>query len=914
MAAEDETGCKCGLQPHLPDCFHIPNCYYNLLQPFVMLISPLRKVPLHNFTRCSAVSVAAEPYCVGYIDQTNCTDETKVAMSCLVTGYETSIASTMVCSKKPRTPICDDGLDQLCVETSLLCHIHKHQVCDLTPDCEDWSDEIGAVCGIMTKSTCARRFNPDRKLPLPISWLRDGQVDCFGGEDEDRDEGWPVCGQGRTERYVPQNDACNEVFFCPEGGIVEMQTMCDGRSKPCARELEICDAAKPSQDPLTSVRRQRDTIYLTYCGIPLREIPDCRMVRPDFGVDLLGANITVSRPVMESDCSYLFGRSYVYMSCSGGCKDQEVCPVGDVVRHTSCPDQYPDRVYTLATRGNLSFLSFLIARHSQTHAEFFQCDNGQCVDFGQVCDLVDDCGDGSDEASCSNHVRCAHVRVPHVHVCDGVVHCPDLSDECNDRCGAEILPGLRYKGICWVTGVSAVVLNSAVISGHVSNLGKIKSPLALSNKVLLTAVAVGDFLMGAYLTALGTFDAFIYGNDYCKNQYRWISSTYCSALGFISTFGSHLSLFSMTVLSLTRFMGVKRSLDYKKRVIRKSDLIRIAVILSCITACSVSIAGFPFIGTFINGVTYDTNIRLFSGVVDRQMHLQVLSAYYGRVHTSSMGWETIFSMIREMFSEDYGTLDYRIVGFYGNDRVCLFKYFVDKEDKQKHFVWCILALNFICFLIIGCSYSMINAFTKRLQVKTTGSLQKKIMKRNRVMQRKIFLIIATDFVCWVPFVVLCALHSLEVLDATSWYMPSSIVILPVNAVVNPLLYDNMLVQKLTANKNVIALKGMVRAVVTDLNTARSAITASTAHVTTPRCAIQSSEHRCTIKSVVTDLKTARSASTADTTTPRCCTQSSGRTDMKGDVVQVARQVHYTGKPFDSCMKGRELPDHRRIIF
>ena len=61
------------------------------------------------------------------------------------------------------------------------------------------------------------------------------------------------------------------------------------------------------------------------------------------------------------------------------------------------------------------------------------------------------------------------------------------------------------------------------------------------------------------------------------------------------------------------------------------------------------------------------------------------------------------------------------------------------------------------------------------------------------MQRKIAIIIATDFCCWVPFVIVCCLHSLSLLDATPWYALFSIVILPINSVINPLLYDNTVV-------------------------------------------------------------------------------------------------------------------------
>ena len=60
------------------------------------------------------------------------------------------------------------------------------------------------------------------------------------------------------------------------------------------------------------------------------------------------------------------------------------------------------------------------------------------------------------------------------------------------------------------------------------------------------------------------------------------------------------------------------------------------------------------------------------------------------------------------------------------------------------------------------------------------------------MNRRIGIIIATDFCCWIPFIVICALHFLAVLDATPWYSLFSMIILPINSVINPFLYDDVL--------------------------------------------------------------------------------------------------------------------------
>jgi magnesium-transporting ATPase (P-type) len=147
-----------------------------------------------------------------------------------------------------------------------------------------------------------------------------------------------------------------------------------------------------------------------------------------------------------------------------------------------------------------------------------------------------------------------------------------------------------------------------------------------------------------------------------------------------------------------------------------------------------------------------------------------------------------------MFSHDHEYEDLteytKMVGFYGNDGVCLFKYFVKNDDPQRIFVWSILAVNFICFFFILSSYLLIGFMTHKSSEGLTASPNnREILKRNQRLNRRISIIITTDFLCWVPFIVICVLHSLEVLDATSWYSLFSMTILPINSVINPFLYD-----------------------------------------------------------------------------------------------------------------------------
>ena len=123
------------------------------------------------------------------------------------------------------------------------------------------------------------------------------------------------------------------------------------------------------------------------------------------------------------------------------------------------------------------------------------------------------------------------------------------------------------------------------------------------------------------------------------------------------------------------------------------------------------------------------------------------------------------------------------VHFYGNDGVCVFKYLVTRDDPQWVFSTIILLINFLCFVFIAVSYGYIN-YKAQESNRNVGQ-----GTSNNTLQAKIFAIILTDFFCWVPLSIVSFLHLSETINATSWYPFFSILILPINSVLNPLLYD-----------------------------------------------------------------------------------------------------------------------------
>ena len=175
-----------------------------------------------------------------------------------------------------------------------------------------------------------------------------------------------------------------------------------------------------------------------------------------------------------------------------------------------------------------------------------------------VCNLVDDCSDGADEKSCTNHFVCnvnnnfTKSYIPLSSVCDGKYDCLDLSDE-SSCCHRKLINGLILKISSWSIGILSISLNGFIQARSIYTMRFAKTSTALKNKVLVTLITFGDWLVGGYLhvLSLAMVDSY-FGNIFCSNQFDRLLNSYCSILGVVSTVGSQISVFSMAILSVTR--------------------------------------------------------------------------------------------------------------------------------------------------------------------------------------------------------------------------------------------------------------------------------------------------------------------------------------------------------------------------
>ena len=786
-----------------------------------------RTVPIHNYTRCSVFDVSnwRYPYCSDYLDQTNCSDIERVGGYCEVNGYMSTVSKYMVCyhyymKLEQRVTLCDDGIQNKCVSPSTSdCRVHKHLMCNRVEDCPDGSDESHQMCRLTTEEmnlACQRRFEPKSgETRLPITWLMDNVTDCMNGEDENLAL-WVVC-PGNV--ITPAEFPCQNVYFCPgvDNTSVLFRYLCNGIDS-CGNgaENKVCEIARDFPFIDTTANMSSDLIrnVCSYTDCEKREF-----IRPWGSV--FETKIELLVPKGKVNCKRLFGEHYLYLSCMGLCMEENIsCPLNGENRklqYNSCPGQYPGRAYTLR---NSSFLTFVVQSNiGHYHQNFYQCNNSRCIEYNQVCDLVDDCGDMSDEINCANHMICENAKIATTHKflswsqkCDGIYDCFDLSDECNETCGRQILENWVLKCICWLMGILSVIFNVLSSFHGLSSLKNCQTAGMMTSKVLLILIALGDFLMGIYLMILSVYDSLIFQHEFCKGQTEWLTGVPCLVLGVISTVGSQVSLFSMTVFSFIRMYGlIYRSMRIPGPVNKKS-LSKVTLLASAILISSLAIALIPLVPSiedyFVQGMYYDPSYQVFIGFPTKGRHIDVLKAYYNYSNSSmdkiteGMSWKDIGEKVDGMFSQNNGYLDRKPVHFYGNDGVCLFKYFVRTDDARRSrrspgsgvemndpVVWTMLIVNLICFVIMTYCYIRIIKNTRQ-STQTSGQYDNpERLRENRAMEKRIMVIIGTDFLCWVPFIFISGLHNLGAINASSWYTSFAMTVLPLNSVINPLIYD-----------------------------------------------------------------------------------------------------------------------------
>ena len=285
---------------------------------------------------------------------------------------------------------------------------------------------------------------------------------------------------------------------------------------------------------------------------------------------------------------------------------------------------------------------------------------------------------------------------------------------------------MKYPAIracLWLLGILAFCGNLAVLiwRAMVPDNNRVQS-------ILLSNLAVADFLMGVYMLVLAVLDT-MWKGEYFKHDVWWRTSPGCRIVGAISMLSSQVSVAMLTITTADRLICVVFALKFEKLTVKAAYIICL-----CVWVVGIAISILPI-----------TEIKYFNDPESSE------------------------------------------IGFFSRSAVCL----PLQLSYQKHAGWeyaaaIFIILNFCSFLFILVAYIAIYW----TMVKLAGPSVASHMQQESARVNRLFVIVLTDFCCWMPVIIMGILSLTGNFDdPQGWvYVWVAVFVLPLNSSVNPILY------------------------------------------------------------------------------------------------------------------------------
>ena len=303
----------------------------------------------------------------------------------------------------------------------------------------------------------------------------------------------------------------------------------------------------------------------------------------------------------------------------------------------------------------------------------------------------------------------------------------------------------------WVIGLGAVFGNTLVLVLRQKNMVKNKV-----QDLLLSNLALSDLMMGVYMLIIASADLY-FADNFPMESESWRSGITCRVAGSISIASSEASVFFVMLISIDRFVCIR--FPYSTRKLGKYSTV-VLVIITWIISLALGIAPSALSGR--NFKFYD-NSHVCIG-----LPLALTESY-------SVTKEFSHSYY---FASDEGYFYVPVESFITNSTGLANGLFFSTAT--------FFGLNSICYLVIvGCYIEIVRA----VKVSSVQSGRTRDMKEQMTLTIKVSAIVATDFLCWCPIIVLGILVQCQVItlppSVFAWMVT---VALPINSALNPYLY------------------------------------------------------------------------------------------------------------------------------
>ena len=116
----------------------------------------------------------------------------------------------------------------------------------------------------------------------------------------------------------------------------------------------------------------------------------------------------------------------------------------------------------------------------------------------------------------------------------------------------------------------------------------------------ITNLAVADLLMGLYLVIIGTYDGLFRG-QYIQHDYVWRKSLMCKLCGFLSFLSSEMSVMTISVITLDRFICIVHPFKFKNRFLGHA-----AILMVSLWVFWIVLGALPMVHTAYFGDSYDS--------------------------------------------------------------------------------------------------------------------------------------------------------------------------------------------------------------------------------------------------------------------------------------------------------------------